>query len=175
MPEHIRREPKVLVSTENLTEQEWLAYRRRGIGGSDVAAILGISPFRTARDLYDDKLNIASAADDTGNWVALEMGHLLEPLVAQIFAKKTGLEVFQIKKMFQHPQYPFMLADVDYFVRLPNGKIVILEIKTTNYNAKTTGGRTARNVFLSTMKRRAALHGGHGHRRNLLLLPVWQQ
>lgn len=64
------------------------------------------------------------------------MGHLLEPLVARIFAKKTGLEVFQIKKMFQHPQYPFMLADVDYFVRLPNGKIAILEIKTTNYNAK---------------------------------------
>ena len=55
MPEHIRQEPKVLVSTENLTEQEWLAYRRQGIGGSDVAAILGISPFRTARDLYDDK------------------------------------------------------------------------------------------------------------------------
>ena len=52
-------------------------YRRQGIGGSDVAAILGISPFRTTRDLYDDKLNIASAADDTGNWVALEMGHLL--------------------------------------------------------------------------------------------------
>ena len=136
MPEHIRQEPKVLVSTENLTEQEWLAYRRQGIGGSDVAAILGISPFRTARDLYDDKLNIASAVDDTGNWVALEMGHLLEPLVAKIFAKKTGLEVFQIKKMFQHPQYPFMLADVDYFVRLPNGKIALLEIKTTNYNAK---------------------------------------
>lgn len=75
MPEHIRQEPKVLVSTENLTEQEWLAYRRRGIGGSDVAAILGISPFRTARDLYDDKLNIALAVDDAGNWVALEMGH----------------------------------------------------------------------------------------------------
>ena len=30
MPEHIRQEPKVLVSTENLTEQEWLAYRRQG-------------------------------------------------------------------------------------------------------------------------------------------------
>ena len=44
MPEHIRQEPKVLVSTENLTEQEWLAYRRQGIGGGDVAAILGISP-----------------------------------------------------------------------------------------------------------------------------------
>lgn len=98
MPDHIRQEPKVLVSTENLNEQEWLAYRRQGIGGSDVAAILGISPFRTARDLYDDKLNIASVADDAGNWVALEMGHLLEPLVARIFAKKTGLEVSRSRK-----------------------------------------------------------------------------
>ena len=129
MPEHIRQEPKVLVSTENLTEQEWLAYRRQGIGGSDVAAILGISPFRTARDLYDDKLNIASAVDDTGNWVALEMGHLLEPLVAQIFTKKTGLEVFQIKKMFQHPQYPFMLADVTTCTFCQMGEIALLEIK----------------------------------------------
>ena len=159
MPEHIRQEPKVLVSTENLTEQEWLAYRRQGIGGSDVAAILGISPFRTARDLYDDKLNIASAVDDTGNWVALEMGHLLEPLVAQIFTKKTGLEVFQIKKMFQHPQYPFMLADVDYFVRLPNGEIALLEIKKKRPTTtrKTTGGRTARNMFPSITKHRDAI------------------
>ena len=134
--ERKRYEPLVLVETADLSEEDWLDYRRRGIGGSDVSAIFGTSPFRTARDLYYDKLNIASVEDDEGNWVAMEMGHLLEPLVAQIFTKKTGLEVFQIKKMFQHPQYPFMLADVDYFVRLPNRKIALLEIKTTNYNAK---------------------------------------
>lgn len=151
MADHIRQEPKVLVSTENLTEQEWLAYRRQGIGGSDVAAILGISPFRTARDLYDDKLNIASAVDDTGNWVALEMGHLLEPLVAQIFTKKTGLEVFQIKKMFQHPQCPFMLADVDYFVRLPNGKIAILLHRLRNWDQlrpRMSSTRSSRTVSM---------------------------
>lgn len=50
-------EPLVLVETAELTEEEWLSYRRRGIGGSDVAALLGISPWRTARDLYYDKLN----------------------------------------------------------------------------------------------------------------------
>ena len=175
MPEHIRREPKVLVSTENLTEQEWLAYRRRGIGGSDVAAILGISPFRTARDLYDDKLNIASAVDDTGNWVALEMGHLLEPLVARIFAKKTGLEVFQIKKMFQHPQHPFMLADVDYFVRLPNGKIAILEIKTTNYNAKDHWWNDDEECVPVYYETQGQHYMAVMDRRNLLLLPVRQQ
>ena len=160
MPEHIRQEPKVLVSTENLTEQEWLAYRRRGIGGSDVAAILGISPFRTARDLYDDKLNIALAVDDAGNWVALEMGHLLEPLVAQIFTKKTGLEVFQIKKMFQHPQCPFMLADVDYFVRLPNGKIAILSKSDSSTLSQTLCIGTVWGQKLMTRKNaRTAFYG----------------
>ena len=73
MPEHIRQEPKVLVSTENLTEQEWLAYRRQGIGGSDVAAILGISPFRTARDLYDDKLNIIVDCGTCKGWTLAQV------------------------------------------------------------------------------------------------------
>ena len=134
--ERKRHEPLVLVETADISEEDWLDYRRRGIGGSDVSAIFGTSPFRTARDLYYDKLNIASVEDDEGNWVAMEMGHLLEPLVAKIFERKTGYRVYQIKKMFQHPQYPWMLADVDYFVELPDGTTAILEIKTTNYNAR---------------------------------------
>ncbi|WP_300249581.1 YqaJ viral recombinase family protein [uncultured Subdoligranulum sp.] len=131
-----RQEPEVLVDTAGLSEAEWLAWRRKGIGGSDAAAILGISPWRTARDLYDDKLGIASAQDDSGNWVALEMGHLLEDLVARIFSKKTGYPIFQIKKMFRNPRHPCMLADVDYFATLPDGNAAILEIKTTNYNTR---------------------------------------
>ena len=131
-----RLEPLVLVDTVGLTEEEWLSYRRRGIGGSDVAALLGISPWRTARDLYYDKLNVASVEDEESNWVALEMGHLLEPLVAKIFERKTGYKIYQIKKMFQHSKHLWMLADVDYFVELPDGTTAILEIKTTNYNAR---------------------------------------
>lgn len=68
--ERKRYEPLVLVETADLSEEDWLDYRRRGIGGSDVSAIFGTSPFRTARDLYYDKLNIASVEDDEGNWVA---------------------------------------------------------------------------------------------------------
>ena len=131
----LKYEPQELVDTSNLSSEEWLSYRRRGIGGSDAAAILGISPWRTARDLYYDKLSVVKADMDE-NWVALEMGHLLEDLVARIFAKKTGLHIFQRKVMFQHPLYPWMLADLDYMVELPDGTTAILEIKTTNYNAR---------------------------------------
>ena len=55
MPEKTSEyKPLVLVDTADLPEDVWLEYRRRGIGGSDAAAILGVSPFATARDLYYD-------------------------------------------------------------------------------------------------------------------------
>ncbi|MCM1215578.1 MAG: YqaJ viral recombinase family protein [Lachnospiraceae bacterium] len=143
-----RREPLVLVDTENLPQEEWLEWRRRGIGGSDVAAITGISPFRTARDIYYDKLGIAAVEENEGNWVAMEMGHLLEDLVAEIFRRKTGFEIFQAKKMFCHPLHPFMLADVDYLAAMPDGSKAILEIKTTNYNAKDHWWKDGRETVL---------------------------
>ena len=128
-------EPLILADTAQLARPDWLELRKKGLGGSDAAAVLGISPFRTARDLYYDKLGIVTA-DDQANWVALEVGTLLEPLVARIFEAKTGLKVYQRKCMFQHPLYPWMLADLDYLVDLPDGTTAIVEIKTTNYNAK---------------------------------------
>lgn len=128
-------QPLVLVETANLTREEWLAYRRQGIGGSDASAVLGISPFRTGCDLYYDKLGVVTA-DDAENWVAKEVGTLLEDLVARIFEKKTGLKVYRRACMFQHPHYPWMLADLDFLVELPDGSTAILECKTTNYNAR---------------------------------------
>ncbi len=132
--------PLVLVDTENLPEDEWLEWRRRGIGGSDAAAILGVSPFATARDLYYDKLKVISYEDGESNWVSKKVGHLLEDLVAEIFHVKTGFRIYQVKKMFYHPVYTYMLADIDYFIELPNGKTAILEIKTTNYTASSALG-----------------------------------
>ena len=128
------RQPDVLTPTAGLPREEWLEFRRKGIGGSDAACVLGISPFRTGVDLYYDKLGIP-IEDDEENWVAKEVGTRLEELVARIFEKKTGLKVFQKKFMFQHPDHPWMLADLDYLVELPDGSTAILECKTTNYSA----------------------------------------
>ncbi|MFI3213996.1 MAG: YqaJ viral recombinase family protein [Eubacteriales bacterium] len=104
-------EPIVITSTEGLANDVWLDYRRTGIGGSDVASIFGVSPFGTARDTYYDKLNIVSAFDDEANKYQKKIGHLLEDVVAEMFSEVTGYPVFQIKKMYRSPEYPFMLAD----------------------------------------------------------------
>ena len=132
----IEEELKRLTTLEDADEE--LEYRKKGIGGSDVAAIMGISPFATIRDLFYNKTGVQPVIqeEEESNWVAKEVGHRLEDLVAEIFSKKTGLEVFPVRVMFRHPLYPFMLADVDFFVRMPDGTFAILECKTCNYNAK---------------------------------------
>lgn len=146
-------EPGVLVEDiTKITEQEWLAYRRKGIGGSDCAIVFGASPWRTTRELYWDKKGIKDLAPtkEESNWVAKEVGHRLEELVAQIFMKKTGLQPYAVRKMFYHPDYPWMLADVDFFVKVPvDGveKIYILEIKTTSINALDAWGDKNSNVI----------------------------
>lgn len=135
MTQALDYQPLVLVCTKDQPNDEWLEYRRRGIGGSDASAVLGISPFGTARDLYYEKINVVTA-NEPENWVALKVGKLLEPLVAEIFEHKTSIKAYERKYMFQHPLYPWMLADLDYLVTLPDGTTAILEIKTTNYNAR---------------------------------------
>ena len=69
--ERVRVEPLVLVDTTDLPRDDWLNYRRRGIGGSDVAAILGVSPFRTARDIKE-----ALAEGGRGPRIAWMQGHV---------------------------------------------------------------------------------------------------
>ena len=128
--------PNVLVDTSTLTEDEWLAWRRKGVGGSDVAAALGLSPYKTARELYFDKIGVEPVIDGPDKSITFEIGHLLEDVVAQIFAKKTGFSVFRDQRMYQHPLFPFMLADVDRFIHLPDGKIAIMECKTAHYDTQ---------------------------------------
>lgn len=128
-------EPIVVTETANLPRDQWLEYRRTGIGGSDVAAVFGISPFGTAVDVYYDKLNIASYYDDEANKYQKKIGTLLEDVVAEMFEEVTGHQVFKIHKMYRSREHPFMLADVDFFVLLPDGGFAILECKTTSPDA----------------------------------------
>ena len=128
-----------MVDITKLSEAEWHEWRRKGIGGSDLAAIMGVSPWATARDIYRKKKGIVGALEaeaDRKNWVAKKVGHLLEPLVAEIFEVQTKHKPYAVRKMFAHPDYPYMLANVDYFITLPDGRTAILECKTSSSHAK---------------------------------------
>ena len=117
---------KKVVSTLKLDREEWLKYRKQGIGGSDVGAIAGLNPYKTALEVYQDKVSDENPAFDNE---AMRQGRELEDYVAKRFMEATGKKVRRANAMFCHDEYDFMLADVD---RLLVGANVGLECKTVS-------------------------------------------
>ena len=120
----------ILVETDNISKEEWLRYRKQGIGGSDVAAILGISKWNSAIQLWMDKTNQTNEPVEVNE--AMEWGTILESVIRDHFAMVTGKTVMEVKAMLQHPEHPFMLADVDGVTTDDDGNPAILEIKTAS-------------------------------------------
>ena len=120
----------ILVETEGLSHEEWLRWRKKGIGGSDVSAILGINRWTSAIELWLDKTNQKNDPVEVNE--AMEWGTILEPIIRDHFAVVTGKTVMEVKAMLQHPDHPFMLADVDGVTTDDNGDPAILEIKTAS-------------------------------------------
>jgi len=116
----------VKAHTDRMTREEWLDARRAGVGGSDLPTLAGISNYGSEYEVYQSK--VTSLNDEAGE--AAELGHLLEPVLGDLFSTRTGLPVLDPKVLVQHPEYPFMLANPDRLVILPTGRYAILEIKT---------------------------------------------
>jgi putative phage-type endonuclease len=91
---------------------EQIATRQTGIGGSDVAAALGLSKMKTALQLYLEKRGEIEeeqpAEDDEFIW----WGRALEPIVRQKYAETTGRVVVLPHGTLHHPTHHFMLAHV---------------------------------------------------------------
>ena len=117
---------KRLVSTLNLPKEDWLRYRKCGIAGTDAGAILGLNPYRSAFQVYHDK--ISDTIENIDN-EAMRQGRDLEDYVAQRFTEATGLKVRRANAIYQSDEHPLLLADFD---RLIVGQKAGLECKTVS-------------------------------------------
>lgn len=117
---------KKLISTLNLSHEEWLRNRKKGIGGSDAGAVCGLNPYRTAIQVYHDK---TSDEIETVDNEAMRQGRAFEDYVAKRFMKAAGKKVRRSNTMYYDEKNPFMLADVD---RMVVGENAGLECKTAS-------------------------------------------
>ena len=117
---------KKLISTLNLDKENWLQYRKHGIGGSDAGAVCGLNPYRTAMQVYYDKAS--DEIEDIDN-EAMRQGRELEEYVARRFCEASGKKVRRANAMYYDEKNPFMLADVD---RMIVGENAGLECKTAS-------------------------------------------
>lgn len=119
----------VVADTADLDRVTWLNLRKRGIGGSDAAAICGLDRWRSPMEVYLDK---TGELDDRDAGEAAQWGNLLEPVVADEFTRRTGLPTVEAGQMLAHPEHQWMLANLDRLVTDKDGNVGILEVKTTS-------------------------------------------
>lgn len=91
----------------------WLERRRRGIGGTDVAAIMGCSPWASPWSVWAEKVGLADLEDDPT--AEMRFGRDLEPIIAAWFTRETGLCLAGEQMMITHASRPFF-ATVDGLV-----------------------------------------------------------
>jgi len=109
-----------------LRTQEWLDERRKGIGGSDAAAVLGMNRFSSPYAVWADKVGILPQQDENER---MRLGRHLEPYVATRFTEISGIKVRNLNAILYNKKYPFALANID---RRIVGEKAGLEIKTTS-------------------------------------------
>lgn len=104
-----------LISYEN--RAEWLDGRKKGMGGSDVAAALGLSPWRTPVELWQDKRG-ESEPQQTSD--SMHFGTILEDIVAKEFQERTGMKVQRVNYTFADGEDDWMRANIDRAIVNPD-------------------------------------------------------
>lgn len=116
------------ICTRDMTEEQWVQARKRSIGGSDAASIVGLNPYKSAYALWAEKSGRVEP-EDISMKEAVRLGHELEPYVAKRFAEITGKKVRRENYILKNDLYPWAHANVD---RLVIGEKAGLECKTTS-------------------------------------------
>lgn len=94
-----------------ISREDWL--KARGIGSSDVSAICGLNEWRTPYQVWAEKIGIVEPF--AGN-EATEIGLAMEPVIADLYAKRTGHVVEPVDMMFFHKEFPWMTSTPDRYV-----------------------------------------------------------
>lgn len=97
------------------TEADWLAARRRGIGASEAAAILGLSKFLSPMDVWSDKVGLAEPRAELER---MKWGKRLQRPIAEGYAEETRRILIDPGPyaLLRSVRHPWLVASPDYFL-----------------------------------------------------------
>ena len=122
------------ISTKDMSEQQWLDYRQSGLGGSDIATLLGISPYKTPLELHLEKIGEYEPFVKPNRFIGF--GNLHEPEIANLYQYwdgdademfnnlKEGKKTNNVRSVFAYitnSKYPQLFSSIDRMI-LSDGK-----------------------------------------------------
>jgi predicted phage-related endonuclease len=167
---------RVLVETKDLSKDEWLEYRKQGIGGSDSSVIAGVNKYKSPLVLYMEKVGLYTqpVEGEAAYW-----GNTLEDVVAQEFIKRYNMELFdefirdggeptKFKKakiqrrnaILMHDVHDFILMNLDRILLCPRRGKGIVEVKTASqYVADEWKGEDVPNPYYVQVQQYLGISG----------------
>lgn len=128
-----------------MNREEFLAERKQGLGGSDIGAILGLSPYTTPLDIWLDKTGQAPSKESN---LQMRFGTMAEQFVADEYEQQTGNRVQKFTPMLRHTEAP-IIGHIDRLVIPAGAKVAshkqeirtdkLLECKTASAYAASGG------------------------------------
>ncbi len=113
-----------------MENEQWHLDRLNGIGGSEASVILGLNPWESRLELWHEKVERKIPIVNDNNNIRLNLGKVLEPLIAEEYTRKTGRKLVS-KPQKTHDNYPFINGNIDReIVKSEKDSPGILEIKT---------------------------------------------
>lgn len=116
--------PRKIVNTKEISHEEWVALRKKSLGGSDAGSVCGMNPYSSQITLYADKKGLSKEREDNE---AMRLGRDLEQYVAMRYSEMTGNPVRNDNFMYADDEYDFLTANIDRRIVGQNGG---LECKT---------------------------------------------
>ncbi len=124
-----------MILADPKTHDEWLECRKKGIGGSDAACVLGMNKYKSNVQLWREKTGILQPKDISDK-PAVVYGKNAESHLRKLFALDfPNYEIeYHEYRMYANDKYSFIYATLDGELIDKNGQKGILEIKTTTIN-----------------------------------------
>jgi len=130
-----------IAEVDQLSHREWLEVRKQGIGGSDISALAGCNPWKSAIHVFLEKTGRFEVEPNE----KMKWGNILEDPVAREYSDSQEVKVQRVKAVLKDSSYPHFLANIDRMIvkgghdsnYLPVHDILeskgngILEVKTT--------------------------------------------
>jgi putative phage-type endonuclease len=124
-----------LQAEDNETRKKWLADRRQGVGASETAGVLGVSPWASPLSVYADKIGAPRDDPDDETKERMRWGHLLEGVVLDELSVRTGLKIrrapqHRVTKHSDYPSVPMLCTPDAYVIEESSSRLC--QVKTTS-------------------------------------------
>ncbi len=133
------------ITVATVGSPEWVANRRRGLGASDIGSAIGVSPWKSRFELWQEKTGRVAPKKPTRRML---VGSALEPLILDAWAEDNNATVIATQSTHKIDASCPMWATLDAIATMPDGSTVAVETKSTTWKNKGLGEQDTDDIPL---------------------------